>query len=248
MEQENYIAFENYLSKSLSDEEVLAFEKKLASDSEFKTAFETYKELTGFLEHSLNENSTSKDFEANLTSISNNYFEKEGKQNQPRKKSKTFRIGQLAIAASVAIFLGVFTFNAFSKPSYDDYSNYDSISLSIRGDADDLVVKAQNAFNNRNFPEAEKYFSEILKINSNNTEAKLYKAISQIEQDKFIKADSTLSLIAWGKTAYKNDAIWYAALSKLKQKDNQACVKLLNSLSEDSIHYKKAQKLIDKLD
>ncbi|RZN82061.1 MAG: tetratricopeptide repeat protein [Winogradskyella sp.] len=248
MEEEKYIAFENYLSKSLSEEEILAFEKKLDSDSEFKKDFETYKELTEFLEHSHGDAKATKEFETNLKSISNNYFEKQERQVQPLNKSRVFRISQLAIAATVVVFLGLFLFNRFSIPGYEDYSDHYVISLSVRGNVEDVVIKAQNAFNEKNYKDAEVHFSEILKTNLDNTEVKLYKAISQIEQDKFEEADAVLKHIATGKSAYKNEALWYAALSKLKQEDYKTCIELLKGLSDDSIHYKKAQKLIDKLD
>ncbi|MBT8244942.1 MAG: hypothetical protein HKP48_02675 [Winogradskyella sp.] len=247
MNEENYIAFENYLSKSLSDEEVLAFEKKLNSDAEFKEAFETYKELSGFLEQHLDENHTSKEFEVNLNKISTNYFEKNNK-NQLRNTSRIFRTGQLAIAAAVVIFLGIFIFNRFSTTGYEDYSNHGVISLSVRGVVSDAAAKAQNAFNNKDFEAAEIYFDDILKVKPDDIEVKLYKAISQIEQDKFKEADAALTKMVNGKTAYKNEAIWYAALSKLKQKDSEATIELLKTLPEDAIHYQKAQKLIDKLD
>ncbi|GGI55985.1 tetratricopeptide repeat protein [Winogradskyella haliclonae] len=248
MKEENYIAFENYISKSLSDKEVLAFEEKLSSDSEFRKDFETYKELSEFLEHSYGEAKASKDFETNLKAISNTYFNKQEHQAQPLKKSKRFKISQLAIAATVIVFLGLFIFNRFSAPGYEDYSDYGVISLSVRGNVEDVVIKAQKAFNEKNYKDAEVYLSEILKTDSDNDEVKLYRAISQIEQDKFEEADTVLKQIFSGKSAYKNEALWYAALSKLKQEDTKACVALLKGLSEDTIYYEKAQKLIDKLD
>ncbi|SHG92639.1 tetratricopeptide repeat protein [Winogradskyella jejuensis] len=248
MKEENYIAFDNYLSQSLSQEDLFAFEEKLSTDEDFKEAFETYRELSGFLERSLDDGHASKEFETNLKSISQNYFEKEKKQTQPTKASRTFRISQLAIAASVAVFLGLFIFNTFSGPDYYDYSNHDAISLTVRGNTEDVVSKAQNAFNNRDFEAAENYFTQILKTNTENIEVKLYKAISQIEQDKFNEADAMLSEIASGQSAYKYEAVWYAALSKLKQNDDEACLLLLREISEDADTYKKAQKLINKLD
>ncbi|TCK65059.1 hypothetical protein DFQ05_2271 [Winogradskyella wandonensis] len=248
MKEENYIAFDIYLSQSLSQEDLLAFEEKLSTDDDFKEAFETYRELSGFLEHSLDDNHASKEFEKNLKSISQNYFKKEKKQTQPTKTSRTFRISQLAIAASVAVFLGLFIFNTFSDADYNDYSNHDAISLTVRGNTKDVITKAQKAFNNRDFEAAETYFTQILKTDTENIEVKLYKAISQIEQDKFKEADESLNEIAKGQSAYKYDALWYAALSKLKQNDDQACIGLLKKIPEDAEAYKKAQKLINKLD
>ena len=136
----------------------------------------------------------------------------------------------------------------FHNTRHEDYSDHGVISLSVRGGIEDVVINAQNAFNQKNYKAAEVYLSEILKTDSDNDEVKLYRAISQIEQDKFEEADTVLKQMASGKSAYKNEALWYAALSKLKQEDTKACVTLLKGLSEDTIYYEKAQKLIDKLD
>lgn len=245
MKEENYIAFEDYLAQAMSKEDMLNFEKKLASDPEFKTAFESYKDASEFLKQNLSENKDKKDFVSNLEGISTNYFNTEKEKTKPQK---TFTIGRLAIAATVAVFLGLFIFNNWSNPKYQDYNNHEIISLSVRGDLDETVLKAQNAFNNRDFAEAETYFNTILKNNPNTIEVQFYKAISQIEQDKFEAADIALKQIATGKSAYKNQAIWYAALSKLKQDDDKAAIAFLKELPKDAVYYKKAQKLIDKID
>ena len=59
---------------------------------------------------------------------------------------------------------------------------------------------------------------------------------------------SLLKDLSNGSSAYKQKAIWYLALSKLKQNDDAVCLDILRTISEDSEDYKRAQKLINKLD
>ena len=49
------------------------------------------------------------------------------------------------------------------------------------------------------------------------------------------------------KSIYKNKAIWYLALSKLKQKDFTACKEILLTLPKSSEDYDNAQKILNKL-
>ena len=50
MNDQDYIAFEGYISKTFSEEEIADFEIRLEQDQDFKQAFKTYKELHSFLE------------------------------------------------------------------------------------------------------------------------------------------------------------------------------------------------------
>lgn len=248
MKDENYILFESYLSNEISEDEIAAFELQLKNDEEFKQAFNTYKELSSFLEHKFENEEASAAFKENLKGISDKHFASKETVVEPRQKSKTFSFYKYAIAASVALLIGVFAFNQLSTPSFNDYNSYDAISLTVRGGEDALLKQAEDAFNSKDFTEAEKAFTQLLKGNDSNTELKLYKGIALLELDKFIEADMMLEELSKTSSVYKNKAIWYLALSKLKQKENDACLEVLKTLPEEAEDYTKAQKLIRKLD
>lgn len=248
MKDQDYIAFEDYLKASMPDEEKLAFENRLQTDKAFQNAFTTYKEASRFLKYKFGNGAASTTVENTITSISSAYFEKVEETKYSSQKPKVFKLAQWAVAASIVVFLGLFAYNQFTVPSYDDYSDYKAISLTVRSNNNEVFTKAEKAFNSRNFSEAETYFNQILEYDENNVEVQLYKAICQIEQDKFSKADTLLGTIASGHSAFRNDAIWYSALSQLKQGNNKGCIAILKSLPEETEHYRKAQKLIDKLD
>jgi hypothetical protein len=244
MKEQDYILFESYLSEALSKDEVTSFEARLKSEPEFNQAFNTYKELNSFLEHKFENEEASTEFQDNLKSISNSYFEKQ----EAPKKVIQFKPWQYAMAASVALLVGIFMFNNFSNPSFNDYNNYESVSFTVRGANDDLLKTAQEAFNNKDFASAEVAFKKLIEKDENNAELKLYRAISNIELNNFEMADNILKELSSGNSAFKNKATWYLALSKLKQENKDACLEILKTIQEEADDYKQAQKLIKKLD
>ena len=249
MEEQDYILFEDFLSGNLSKEDVSNFKARLQSDAAFKEAFNIYKDISNHLEHEIGNEEKTADFKANLDSISHNYFSKLELEEVEAPSKKTFSIYQLAIAASIALLLGFFVFNQFSAdPTYSDFANYDQISLTVRGENDELLKDAEEAFNSKNYKEAEVLFNKILKETPQNTEIELYKSITLIETNQYSEADELLKNISETTSIYTNKAKWYLALSKLKQEDFEACKAVLKNIPEDAEDYNQAQKLLKKLD
>lgn len=244
MNDQDYILFETYLLGNLTEKENATFKNRLHNETEFKHAFDTYSELSGFLEHKFENEEKLVSFQNNLKNIGNAYFDKQ----KTTKRVIKFRPWQYAIAASLVLFIGVFSYNLFSIPSYGDFASYDTINLTVRGSQNDLITNAEKAFNTKNFTDAETYFSQLLSTDINNQELQLYKAISEIELNKFDKAEILLTKISQGNSAFKNKAIWYLALSKLKQKEYKECIEILKSIPEEAEDYTMAQKLLKKID
>ena len=244
MEDQDYILFDQYLQKELSKEELSNFEERLKNDDNFKDSFNTYKELSIHLEHKFEGETEAIAFKENLQNISNQHFNK----NTTEEKSNKFNIFKYAVAATVALLIGITAFNQLSNPSYTDYNNHEAISLSVRGEEDGLLKEAENAFNTKNYSEAENAFNKILEKTPSNLEIQLYKAISLIETNQFSEADELLFGLSETNSAYKTKAQWYWALSKLKQEDKETCIKILQQIPETAEYYKHAQKLLNKLD
>ncbi|WP_111307725.1 tetratricopeptide repeat protein [Confluentibacter sediminis] len=248
MTDQDYILFENYLLGDVSEEEKKTFEIRLEEDSKFKESFNTYKELSSYLEHTFENEDASKAFKANLQKISKVYFDKNKDSVKIEGSKNTYHFYKYAMAACVVLFLGIFMFNQFSNPSYADFAHYDTISLTVRGEQDALLKTAENAFNNKDFAKAEDAFSKLLKVDKDNSELKLYRAIANIELNHFETADALLFNLQEGQSVYKNKATWYLALSKLKQKQYAACLDILKTIPEDADNYKQVKNLINKLD
>lgn len=245
MQDQDYILFEDFLSGNLDQRAAQAFESRLETDSIFNESFETYKNASQFVENHYKNAEKTEDFKNQLDSVSSNYF-----KNKSTKKAKTKRINPwfYSMAAAAILVIGFFIGQQFSNPIYDDYANYGTISLIVRGNQDAILQKAETAFNNHNYRDAESYFAELLETDSNNIEWQLYQAVSLVELKEYNKADALFRDISKTPSVYKNKAMWYLALSKLKQKDETACIRILKTIPEDADDYQQAQKLLNKLD
>lgn len=252
MEEKDYIQFEDYLFGSLNKAETEVFENKLKTNNAFAEAFQTYKNLSNYLSDKYGNETESEAFRSNLSSISNKYFKEKlevsEEDSEEKSSKKSFGFYKYVFAACVFVLFGVFTFNQFSNPSYSDFNNFDTVSLTVRGENDALLKTAEKAFNSKDFAAAEKAFAQLIETDKNNAEWNLYSGISNIELNNYDEADDILTEIANGNSAYKNKAIWYLALSKLKQEDTLACIDILKTIPEEADDYERAQRLLDQLD
>lgn len=240
MNEEHYILFENYLSNELSAEEKINFEKQLSEDTELATAFEIFKELNLHLENKFGNAKELKAFKKNLKSISKEHF----KTKKPKVVS--LKPWQYAIAASIAILVGLFVFQNIN-PSFDDYNNPEMATFVERGDVNENLKLAQDAFNDKNYKTAISHFEAVLKANKS-PEIQYFYAISLLEDNQFQKAETNLAELKSGTSIYKNKAIWYLALSKLKQKDYDSCKEILQTIPDDYEDYDQVQELLNELD
>lgn len=240
MNEEYYLLFDEYLSDEMSDEAKTAFEKQLKEDVAVASAFETFKELHLHLETKFGKATELKAFEENLKSISKKQFK--------TKKSKVipFKPWQYAMAASVAVLVGLFLFQN-TNPSFDDYNNPEGAYFTERGLENGTLKAAEEAYNEKKYKKAIPYFETILKENKS-PELQFFYAVSLLEDNQFQKAESNLNELKQGTSIYKDKAIWYLALSKLKQKDYESCKNILLTIPEDYENYDEVQQLLNELD
>ncbi|MFD0861102.1 tetratricopeptide repeat protein [Sungkyunkwania multivorans] len=242
-QEEKYLLFEDYLAGDLSKEAAVDFEAQLSADSELANELEAYKNISKFLESEFSEEK--KAFTTNLEAISNEHFNK--KEEKRETKVIRFRPWQYAAAASIVILIGVYVFSFSGTPAYQDYAIYETVSLVERGEGEELLLKAQNAYNSKNFQEAEALFKEVLKTGADNAEVQFYLGRSLLEVNKFKEADAVFETLSKGNSAYKYEARWYQALGKLKNLDYKGCEEILKTIPKEAGMYRQARKLLRKL-
>lgn len=244
MKEDIYILFDNYINNELSNSEVTSFKNRLQSDTDFKQEFEIYKAL----ENSLNSKFNTKEETAlrkTLSNLGSKYIN--SKDSSTKKKGTLISMvnyKQLMVAASIALLVGLFLFNN-GTPVYSDFANHNSLELVVRSENNETILKAEKAFNSKNYKEALDYLT--LLPNQNDTEIKLYKGISYLELNNYVEADIIFDAISSGNSAFKNTAMWYKALSMLKQEQFEACKYVLQTIPESADEYKQAKKLLRKL-
>jgi predicted Zn-dependent protease len=244
MKEKQYLTFEKYIDQELNKEEKNAFEAKLNSDSELQKEFEIYKSLNS----SLDTKFKNEESEIALRKTLNNLGAKFIKQNKAKKQKiiSLFNYKSIMIAASIALLISLFIFKN-GKPVYNDFSNHNALELVVRGENNSTIVKAENAFNSKNYKEALQQLTILSNAYPNDTEIKLYQGISYLELGNYTNAETIFNEISQGNSAFATTAIWYKALSYLKQKKFKECKAILKTIPKGSDKYPQAKKLLKQL-
>ena len=246
MNEELYIAFENYLNNEMSPEEQLEFENQLQNDADIQEKFEIYKATNAFLETKFD--SKTIDFKKNLESISKAHFSETEKTEQ-KKETKVIAFKPIfySVAASLVLFLGAWFFMQNNDPKYGDYNQHENAYFTERGDIDKNLTMAQDAFNAKKYKDAIIYFEMVLK-EYDKPEVRYFYGISLLEENKFMYSDAIFKKLKAGTSVYKDKATWYLALSSLKQKKIKDCKMYLQQIPTDAEDYDRAQQLLNNLD
>jgi TolA-binding protein len=233
MQEELYQSFENYINNELTLEEKIELETKFENDTDLKAKFDLYQETSNHLAHKFSVET--KSFKENLKNIA--------KENSSKKKSKivAFKPWYFMVAASIALFFGLLYMNQ-PIAKYDDYNQHENMNMVERGDVIKSLKLAQDAFNSKDYKESIKHFEVVLK-DYPRPEIKYFYAIALLEDNRFVDSETILTELSNGKTAFKNTATWYLALSKLKQQKPEECKKILKTIPIDYEDYDQVLKL-----
>ncbi|MCO6161987.1 tetratricopeptide repeat protein [Flavobacterium sp. NRK F7] len=239
MQEEMYFAFEQYLGNEMNLEEKAAFENKLLEDTYWKENFELYQQTHQFLKNKFSSKTVA--FKQNLKLIA-----LENQSNKNSLKIIPMYSKWFAVAATVVLFCSIWFFMQSNEPNYIEYNQHEKAYFTERSEGVAVLKEAQDAFNAKAYESAVGYFEQIPHANRNE-EINLYHAIALLETNKFEQAEALLQTIKSGNSVYKEKAIWYLGLSKLKQKDYTSCKQLLEGLPESADDYSKAQEILEKL-
>jgi len=244
MEPEEYELIEKYKNDELSPSEKESFEARMANDQEFGEVVNSYLEIDSSLQAGVDRKKQEDELRHTLNTLSDQYFEHE-------KSARIISMRNVYwVAAACAILLVSLIYMIYSpsQPTYQEYANYQTLALADRGNNNELSLQAEEAFNNGEYNEASTLLEDLVNSESeDNHNLELYWALSLIEIDNYVKADSLLSNIERKKSVYGDMARWYLALSYLKQERIEDCKQQLRKIPEDSAHYNEAQKLLKEL-
>ncbi|WP_286964881.1 tetratricopeptide repeat protein [Flavobacterium sp. UBA4854] len=241
MNEERYILFDQYLQGELTVDEKNNFEKQLSEDSELASEFESFKEIHFQLENKFGIEQQREVFEENLTKISDKYF------NKKKNKVASLKPWYFAVAASIIIMFGLFFFDYKHYPNFDDYNHPESAYFTERGVSEAILKQAENNFNGKRYETAIPIFEMILKEN-NSDEIKYFYAVSLLQVDKYVKAETIFKELEAGNSVYKEKAKWNLALSKLKQGKYNECKAILQTISQDYEDYDDVEQLLEELE
>ncbi|AUC83607.1 tetratricopeptide repeat protein [Lacinutrix sp. Bg11-31] len=232
-----------YFSNSLTENELIDFNKRIETDAEFKADFE----FENNLKQAIKQNNTT-ELKEKLK-----VFEAEISVKEPRTTKPQFN---WRIAASIVLFIGAgwFGYNALFGVDYNNiynanFNNYPNTEFTItRSDTvDSYERKAFVAY------EAQDYDNAILNFNTIPVAEQkgyqdFYVALSYLNNNDSEKAkDLFKKTVAYNKM-FVAESHWYLALVAIKQKDKIAAIKQLRILLENFDYNKsKAEVLLKEL-
>lgn len=242
------LLLDNYFSNRLTAEEKKLFEKLLENDAEFKRQFDFEEDLKQVIRDVQSDNLKHK-----LVAFENDV----SKDNPVRKlPSTTYR--KWAMAASVALLIGLgwFGYQNFAGPDFDNlydknFQQYPNTVYAItRGDNADNSLRRQAfiAYETDENAQAVTLFKELRTID-NSENVVFYLAQSYLKNEQPEKALVLFNDIGKNKGEFAPQALWYAALSYLKINQKEKAIGTLQELIADG-RYKKeeASTLLKELD
>lgn len=262
MEEEELI--ETYLTNNLSDSELIAFEERLENDKDFFDSVQLEKQLFESLdEESLGYISNKGDtsirayktaFESDATKdIKKAIIKAEEAYNQkPNRKLYTVLY---AAAASIVLFISIFSWNKIHESPSSLYAEYIELSvlpsLAERGNKiNDELLNAQRLFENKSYTETITILQEAIKDTTDHRAVKyVYLGIAQMESYEFDDAIYTFETLAQSDFIDAPLAHWYMALLYLKKEENaQAEIQLKKIIKENLYNKTKAEELLHKIE
>ncbi len=175
----------------------------------------------------------------------------------PTIQNSKYKIRKISgwILAGAAMFLLLFLAKAFLlKPSYTpqelfaEYASHQNISLIEMGEQDNVMLQAQEFYNQKEYDKALPYFDQLLNKNEAQFDLQLYRGICYLRNNQYDKALQDFNFVSNSKSIYTQQAYWYEALCKLKQNKIEECKDSLNKLISKYNNFQPALKLQEQLD
>lgn len=248
MNEKDFTQLNDYFNGLLSPAEAQQVQARAAKDPVFGQEFSLRKDQEAFQHRAAQRQA----FSDTLQAVEKDFFEEADAKITGVAPPMTAKVNwgrwAVAVAASVALLLGAFWFfNQSTIPEYRQYAQHAPLSLTVRGIVNPEISKAENAFAAKDFQKALTSLQLVLIADPDNITARLYEAICLIELDRGEAARAVLLPIANGASALRGEAVWYTAISYLKEKNYAACKAALQNIQLDADHGEEAKKLLEKL-
>jgi len=249
----DYEKIEQYLSGDMPETERTAFEAALAADPALASELQLYKTIQDELSIQVQQQEEQNALQQTLTEAGKKYFTT---ATQPAKVvsmgNRKIWYSALAAAAAIALFFIIRPMLSKSIMSndqlYQQYAQAEPLDLEKRGTAaDSVLIKMKTLYNSKDYAAALKLAPEAIAADPADISLKLALAHCYTETGNYTAAIPLLDSIAGGQSVYKYQALFYKALTYLKQDKKADCIHTLESIPADAVTYKDAQSLMGKL-
>jgi tetratricopeptide (TPR) repeat protein len=227
MKQDYKLAVARYLEGDMEMQEMIAFEKEIKESKDLQQAIENYKSSKNQVQDPPNVN--------RIVSA------------KPKAASKLPIIVSVVVALLIAA--GLFIWAPWSSGLYEKYAISRVMPLPQKSaDAQGNISKGAALFNEGKFDKSRKLLQAEYMLNPQNPVLSYYFAITLVETRKEYEARTIFMNLYKGETAFKYDAMYYVALSFLKEGNEAAAKEWLQKTPAQSANAAKAKALIVELE
>ena len=260
-EEDRLQLIDDYLSRRLTLEESLAFEKDVSNDPDLAKELASYRDIV----EGIKLDGKLKEWRRHMTSLNGGQPKMESANDvpapvlnlKPQKGKPQLTLWRWAagVAAIFLISIGSYLYmdsgsnRALYSKYYQPYSG--SVQLSVlRGDTStNPEEQAIQAYDTRNYTEAEHLLRTVISKHPEDPDWHFYLGITYMELNNYKDAEANLSRVAQNSESllYKQ-ARWYLALLFLKKDQRDEAKKILNNLkNEKGVYAEKARDLYERL-
>jgi tetratricopeptide (TPR) repeat protein len=244
MDEQDYTILDNYFNGLLSEEDQQMVLQRTALEPAFAKEFGLRQSMETWL--------GAEPKRAEVRQLTNelgaSFFETDTAKpalQVVHKRRPMVRILLLA-AASVALLVAALWIFSPKEDLYAAYSKHAPLELTVRGAQDADKTTAERAFQQKDFAKA---LSALQQLNAADNQPiyQLYVGICLIELNRSAEARAMLQPIATGQSAFKGEAVWYQALSYLREGKEAAAGDLLRTIAPTDSRYRQAKELMGKM-
>lgn len=229
-----------YAGGTLSEAERRDFEARLLHDAGLKQAYEAWLQTESIVKkHAAAEENLPR-LRTVLTPLTEQYFHRQPER-QPSKlvSFKNMLVAAAAVAAVVLLF--------FLLPAgVDDYAVAPMPLAVVRGEERPEQRGAQ-LFNEKKYDAALPYLQQAVQTHPDDATAAFYYGVSLVKTKQFRQALLLFQPLAAGKSVYRDDAPFFAALCYYKLNDTAAALQYARQVPAGNAYFSNAKKILRKL-
>lgn len=243
MNEQDQILLDAYFNGLLDESQATAVREKAGTDAEFGAAFRLRLEQNQWLQREPGRQAVA----GTLTSVGKDFFRETGQETPMRATRINWKRAMLLAASFALVLFATWYLRSGSEPNYEQYAQHAPVSFTQRGDNQALQTAAETNFNSRQYDRALADLDALLAQDPGNLTAILYKGICLIELGRTAEARTAMEPLATGSSALRPDALWYVALSYLKDRNMEQCKAALTQIGTGADRYEQAQALLREL-
>jgi hypothetical protein len=162
---------------------------------------------------------------------------------------RRFRWTRALLAAAAVFLLALAAWWLLRPPAdlYQQYAQHQRPSFQVRGTSDALLQEAETAFQQHQYAQAAQALEPLYAAHPEDAMLGLYLGICRLETQQYPAARQVLEPIAVGNSSVKNEALWYLALTDLREGKKADCAARLQQIPASDFRYRQARELREKL-